>query len=411
MMLHIRHIITALVEYSEAATQPAGSNVEEKKSEDAKPGTPAAKIPLVSSLVIGLIRALPASLLPELTMLPPFPAHPLLAELNALYSTIYRERNLAEEIICFLINVRSSSNPKEGAAGLPHLLKQLRAHSAQLSQLLQPIPPSLSSLGMELLSLPSGGAITRRSSLGLKSAATVANPIITVDGRNPTTASSSDSVDVVSDINNSIRVSNRILSSPYHESSGHWGFDLIAPLIGALCAFCSWSQTDTDAGSRGPGSRLTTSQRIRMLAVECLGEIGAVDPYALNGHNSRVFRNANPLPPIASSESITPDAVHPFATALLAPTSPSPATTAAQLHASWYGRWYAVGGGLQASSCTHRDMKSEPQAFSNDPHHLLILYLLNQYWRSNNVHVAQMAYHTLSNLLCPSVHMMDTNNA
>lgn len=401
MMIHIRHIITAMIDYSEAATHTDTSSGERKSSEEPVAGTPQAKIPLVSNLILGLIRSLPASLHSELSMLPPFPSHPLLADLASVYGGLSRGRNLAEEIICFLINVRSSSNPKEGAAGLAHLLTVMRAKTSELNQLLQPVPPSLRSLGMEFLSLHGDeSAASRRATLSAKSAAL--NPIISVDGRNACDAADADAADVVSDINNSIRVSNRILSSPDRETSGHWGFDLIAPLIGALCAFCSWSQADDASGRARRGGAVTNSHRIRMLAVQCLGEIGAVDPRALNGHNSRIFRNANPLPPIARAESITPDVVHPFAAALLTATAASPAANAARLHAAWYGRWYAVGGGLQAAPCKHRELKSDPQAFANQPHHLLILYLLDQYYRSANAHVAQMAHHTLANLVCPS---------
>ena len=393
MMLHIRHIITAMVEYSEAGTHLAVAVEEEKL--DAEPKDAAAtKVSHVAALLMGIIRSIPISLHPELTLLPPFPVHPGFAELRAFQKSIQYERNLAEEILAFLITVRSSSNPSEGAAGLAHLLAQLRGRSAELIRLLQPIPPSLASLGMELLFLPAAnGSPARRASLGSRSI--VANAIISVDGRNA--QSSSDVIDVVSDISNSVRVSNRILSSPDYESSGHWAFDLIAPLIGALCAFCSWSQTDGDA-ARSPSER-ASSHRIHMLAVRCLGEIGAIDPHALNGHNARIFRNANPLPPVASSKSIIPDTVHPFASALLGPT-PSAAAATAQLQASWYGRWYAIGGGLQTSSFGNKEMRAEPSAYANDPHHLLVLYLLNQYWRSSNVHVAQMSYHTLLNLFC-----------
>ena len=308
-------------------------------------------------------------------------------------------------VCSFLINVRSSSSPKEGSAGLPHLLSQLRSRQAELNQLLQPIPPSLASLGLELLTLPGGATAGRRGAAGsaaVVKASSVKNSIITVDARN---LNATDSLDASIDLSTAVRVSNRILSSPDHETSGHWGFDLIAPLIGSLCAFCNWSQNEggADGATRGgSSSSLGDAANIRMLAVQCLGEIGAVDPYAINGHNSRVFRNANPLPPIGKPLPLdVGDAPHPFAAALLsAPSSPaSSASAAAQLHASWYGRSYAVGGGLQASSCEILSTRSkDPQAFSNEPHHVLILYLLNQYWRSSNAHVAQIASHALVNL-------------
>ena len=99
MMLHVRHIIVAMTEYSGAAAHVAAGEPDRRRIEAPVAGSPASKIPLVSHLILGIIRALPPALHGELSMLPPFPAHPQFAELNGVYKALSRERTLAEEII------------------------------------------------------------------------------------------------------------------------------------------------------------------------------------------------------------------------------------------------------------------------------------------------------------------------
>ena len=398
MMKHIRALITALIEYSGVDYEHV---ITSDGSDSSRPSHD--KIARVAGLIHDMIIVLPTSLLPELSLLPPFPLHPAMSKLSD-FRRLSEGRNLPEEIIAFLIMVRSSSNPHQAAAGLAHLRQQLRANHKVLSQLLQPIPPTLQQLGMEVLrtSLSSSSDTSSRRSSQSRSLS-LTNAIVTVDGRNPAICENGlDDSDIVSDISSSVRVSNRILSSPDHSTSGHWGFDLIAPLIGTLCAFCSWSHSADEVGAetRNTQPNALVSERIRMLAVECLGEIGAVDPHAISGHNARIFRNANPLPLIATSQSIQPNVIHPFVTALTSSAGLHPTAVSGQLHAAWYGRWYAVGGGLQLNSSLIRDVKDEPMAYSNAPHHVFLLYLIDHYLRSKNSFIAQIAYFTLTNMLC-----------